>query len=93
MRHWAIHASAWRHTGNIDMEILVEKAKRHEHYLEWERKTITLQSLLDIWKQSGDPSLEFVRFIRPVIQQFNSEHFGDPNGGGEVGLPGTLPSP
>ncbi|HVV27970.1 MAG TPA: hypothetical protein VHC40_08390 [Rhizomicrobium sp.] len=70
-RHWAIHGAVMQNTREGDFESLViQKAKRFDHYFEWETKEVTLSSLLEVWEQSNNLAVEVAQFGRPIFEQF-----------------------
>jgi hypothetical protein len=80
-RHWAIHGTVLEHTGNIDLEIVVEKVRRYEHFFKFERKTISIDLLLDVWEKSGNLSVELSKFGRAIIGQYLKDNADNSAGG------------
>jgi hypothetical protein len=80
-RHWAVHGTVVEHTANIDFEIIVSKASRFEHYLTYERKTMTVPDLIDVWEKSEKLAVEMFAFSRPISENFLNDKTDNAAGG------------
>ena len=79
-RHWAVHGTVVEHTANIDFDIVVSKAGRFDHHLTFERKTMTVPALIDVWEKSENLAVELFAFGRPMREQFLNNKTGDAAG-------------